>query len=93
MYTGMVIGTVVCTQKHETLANKRLLLVQVIENGRPTKKTVALDGTGVAGEGDFVYLCGGREAALPFGNLGETPTDASIVGIVDQINIDPIYDR
>lgn len=93
MYTGVVIGTVVCTQKYETLVNKKLLLVQVIENGKPTRKTIALDGIGSAGEGDLVYLCSGREAALPFGKLSETPTDASIVGFVDQINIDPIYNR
>ncbi|MEI8200596.1 MAG: EutN/CcmL family microcompartment protein [Eubacteriales bacterium] len=93
MYTGQVIGTVVCSQKYETLTGKKLLVVQVIENGKPTKKIVALDGIGFAGEGDFVYLCGGREAALPFGKMSETPTEASIVGFVDTIFIDPAYRR
>ena len=56
MYTGKVIGTVVCSQKYETLVGKKILLIQVIENGKPTKQTIALDGIGVAGEGDFVKL-------------------------------------
>jgi ethanolamine utilization protein EutN len=88
MYTGIVIGTVVCTQKYEALSGKKLLVVQVLENSKPTKKIVALDGVGYAGEGDMVYLCGGREAALPFGKMSETPTDATIVGFVDSINIE-----
>lgn len=93
MYIGKVIGTLVCSQKYETLVGKKLLIVQVIENDKPTKKIVALDGIGYAGEGDFVYLCGGREAALPFGKMSETPTEATIVGFVDKINIDPAYKR
>ena len=93
MYTGKVIGTAVCTQKVEALVGKKLLIVQVLENGNPTKKIVALDGVGVAGEGDMVYLCGGREAALPFGKMSETPTDATIVGIVDTVHIAEKYER
>lgn len=93
MYTGKVIGTIVCSQKYETLVGKKILLVQVIENGKPTKQTIALDGIGVAGEGDFVYLVSGREAALPFGKMTDTPVDATIIGIVDSINIDPKFVR
>lgn len=93
MYTGKVIGTAVCSQKYDTLIGKKLLLVQVIENEIPTKIIVALDGIGVVGEGDFVYVCSGREAALPFGKMSDTPTEASILGIVDTICINPKYNN
>jgi ethanolamine utilization protein EutN len=87
MYLGRVIGTVVASQKYKGLDGIKLLMVQPLddglrENGEPH---VAADATYKAGPKDLVYLVGSREASLA---LEETfvPIDASIVGIVDDVN-------
>jgi microcompartment protein CcmK/EutM len=84
---GRVIGNVVATMKNASLAGQRLLLVQPIDrNGRDKGKAlVALDSVG-AGAGETVYWCRGKEASFPFLPV-EVPTEATIVGIVDVVNI------
>lgn len=87
MYTGKVVGSVVCTHKYPTLTGIKLKLVEVIENGKPTKTIVASDATRQAGNGDFVYLIGSKEATMPFLDQNElTPVDASIMGFIDEYN-------
>jgi len=83
MYLGEVIGTVVASQKVEGLTGQKLLLVQPVDESRVPNgsKHVAVD-TVRAGEGDFVYLVGSREAAEALENTF-VPVDAAIVGIVD----------
>lgn len=83
MYLGQVTGTVVASQKVEGLVGQKLLLVQPVDEGRVPigGKQVAVD-TVRAGEGDFVYLVGSREAAEALENTF-VPVDAAIVGIVD----------
>jgi len=87
MLLGRVIGNVVATMKNASLTGQRLLLVQPIDrHGRDKGKAlVALDSVG-AGAGETVYWCRGREASFPF-LPAEVPTEATIVGIVDTINI------
>ncbi len=87
MQLGRIIGTVVCTVKNPSLEGKKLLLVQPInrhgkDKGKPL---VAVDAVG-AGAGETIYWCKGREASYPFAP-NELPTEATIVGIVDEINI------
>ena len=87
MLLGRVIGNVVATMKNESLVGQRLLIVQPIDrNGRDKGKSiVALDSVG-AGAGETIYWCRGKEASFPFLPT-EVPTEATIVGIVDAINI------
>jgi ethanolamine utilization protein EutN len=87
MLLGRVIGNVVATMKNESLVGQRLLIVQPIDrNGRDKGKAiVALDSVG-AGAGETIYWCRGKEASFPFLPV-EVPTEATIVGIVDAINI------
>jgi len=87
MLLGRVIGRVVATMKNESLAGQRLLLVQPVDReGRAKGKAlVALDSVG-AGAGEMVYWCRGREASFPF-LPAEVPTEATIVGIVDAVDI------
>lgn len=80
MYLGRVIGRVVSTAKNETLDGKKLLLVRRDSDGR---SVVAIDAVG-AGAGERVYVCKGREASFAF-KPEEVPSDATIVGIVDNI--------
>lgn len=87
MMLGRVIGNVVATMKNPSLEGQRFLIVQPVDRdgrdkGRPL---IALDSVG-AGAGERVYWCRGREASFPF-LPAEVPTEATIVGIVDEVNI------
>ena len=87
MMLGRIVGNVVATMKNPSLEGKRLLLVQPIDHqGRDKGRAfVALDSVG-AGAGETVYWCRGREASFPF-LPAEVPIEATIVGIVDAIDI------
>ena len=87
MLLGRVIGNVVCTMKNASLTGQKLLIVQPLDrNGRDKgRPVIALDSVG-AGAGETIYWCRGREASFPFAPA-EVPTEATIVGIVDSINI------
>jgi microcompartment protein CcmK/EutM len=83
MQLARVIGTVVSTIKNESLQGRKLLVVQTLDKDlRPAgKPMVAVDSIG-AGIGELVFWCRGREASFPF-KREDTPTDCTIVGIVD----------
>jgi len=87
MILGRVIGRVVATMKNASLKGQRLLIVQPVDrHGRDKGRAiVALDSVG-AGAGETVYWCRGKEASFPFLPV-EVPTEATIVGIVDTLNI------
>ena len=83
MQLARVIGTVVATVKHDSLEGRKLLIVQTLNwklepSGKPM---VAVDAVG-AGIGELVFWCRGKEASFPF-KREDTPTDCTIVGIVD----------
>jgi ethanolamine utilization protein EutN len=86
MILGRVIGNVVSSAKDPALNGITLLVVQPIgRDGRAAgRAVVALDSVG-AGVGETVYWCRGREASFPFLPV-EVPTEATIVGIVDEVN-------
>jgi ethanolamine utilization protein EutN len=87
MLLGRVIGKVVATMKNASLDGQRLLIVQPLDrHGRSKgKPLVALDAVG-AGAGETIYWCRGREASFPF-LPSEVPTEATIVAIVDAVDI------
>ena len=87
MQLARVIGEVVSTIKDANLIGITLLVVQPLTpGGEPAGRTlVALDSVG-AGVGEKVFFVRGREAAYPF-YPAEPPTDASIVGIVDSVDV------
>jgi len=87
MFLAKVVGNVVSTVKDPHLAAKKILIVQPIDkNGKDSgQKIIALDSVG-AGAGETVYYCRGREASFPW-HPDEVPTDATIVAIVDTINL------
>jgi ethanolamine utilization protein EutN len=87
MLLGRIIGNVVCTMKDPALIGQKLLIVQPLDRkgrdkGRPV---IALDAVG-AGAGETIYWCRGKEASFPF-LPADLPTEATIVGIVDSVNI------
>src|SRR6266404_4129728 len=83
MQLARVIGTVVATVKNDSLKNRKLLVVQSLNKDLAPqgKPLVAVDAAG-AGVGELVFWCRGKEASFPF-KREETPTDCTIVGIVD----------
>ena len=83
MQLARVIGNVVATIKNDSLSGRKLLVVQTVNKdlqpiGSPM---VAIDSVG-AGVGELVFWCRGKEASFPF-KREDTPTDCTIVGIVD----------
>ena len=86
MQLARVIGTVVSTVKNETLEGRKFLIVQTLDaNLNPKgKPQIALDAVG-AGVGELVFWCRGKEASFPF-KRENTPTDCTIIGIVDSEN-------
>src|SRR5688572_25011935 len=83
MQIARVIGTVVSTVKNISLEGRKFLIVQTLDADLNPKGSpmVALDAVG-AGDGELVFWCRGKEASFPF-KRDETPTDCTIVGIID----------
>ena len=83
MQLARVIGTVVATVKNDSLEGRKLLIVQSLNKNLDAqgKPMVAIDSVG-AGVGELVFWCRGKEASFPF-KRGDTPTDCTIVGIID----------
>lgn len=83
MQLARVIGTVVATVKNESLIGRTLLVIQTLNGDlEPAgKPMVAVDSVG-AGVGELVFWCRGKEASFPF-KREDTPTDCTIVAIVD----------
>ena len=83
MQLARVIGTVVATVKNDSLKGRKLLIIQSLNKNLAAqgKPMVAIDSVG-AGVGELVFWCRGKEASFPF-KRDDTPTDCTIVGIVD----------
>ena len=88
MQLGIVCGTLVASRKDERFEGINLLVVQPIQpDGTSTGKTlIATDAMG-AGPGERVFWVKSKEAVNPFEPV-DVPTDATIVGIVDLVNVE-----
>jgi len=86
MYLGKVIGTVVSTSKAESLVGSKLLLVRKIDETLKEENSteIAVDSVG-AGVGEIVLISKGSSARSVFDK--KMPVDASIVGIVDSVEV------
>lgn len=83
MHLAKVIGNVVSTVKNQSLEGRKLLVIQQLDADLSPvgKPQIALDSVG-AGIGEIVFWCRGKEASFPFA-IEETPTDCTIIGIID----------
>lgn len=89
MKVGKVIGNIWATRKEEKLSGFKLLLIQplnVLDNSAAGVPLVAADIIG-AGVGERVIFVGGSSARNASGD-NSTPVDATVVGIVDDMEID-----
>lgn len=87
MWAGTVVGTVVATQKDESLVGSKLLLVAPLAFGRNglTTVVVAVDRIG-AGTGERVLVAGGSSARSVTGRA-QSAVDAAIIGIIDSMEV------
>lgn len=88
MYLARVRGTVVSTSKDQRLVGFKLLVTQRIdEHGAwAALPEVTIDTVG-AGVGETVIITRGSQARYAAGR-SEAPIDATIVGIVDTVEIE-----
>lgn len=87
MRLGKIIGTVVATRKDERLVGNKLMITQPLNfklepKGEPL---IAVDTVG-AGIGEIVILVSGSAGRLAARKF-DSPIDASIVGIIDEIDL------
>ena len=81
--TGLVTGTIKAGQ----LTGQKLLIVDVVDaKGKVQEASLVATDICGAGAGDTVLVVGGSAARLPSETAG-TPTDATIVAIVDEIKL------
>jgi len=86
MKVGRVIGTIWATRKYGSLQGRRMLILQPLTfTGTVLGGPIISLDTVDAGVGDVVMYSTSSEAAIPF-RPGLTPTDATIVGIVERID-------
>lgn len=91
MYAARVIGTVVCTRKDEKMNGLKMEVVQPVslltmqDEGKPA---VAIDAVG-AGLSEIVLVVGGSSARQT-ARTTNTPVDATIMAIVDFIDIEGV---
>ncbi len=94
MFVAKVTGSVVATQKVESMVGRKLLVVEpyrldpqdrnrLVTTGRTF---VAVDTVG-AGEGEYVLITQGSSARLT-PETKNLPIDTVIIGIVDTVNVD-----
>lgn len=88
MKLGKVVGTVVATRKDEKLIGSKLMITQPLNMdlkpiGEPL---IAVDTVG-AGIGEVIIYATGT-ASRNAARKRDAPTDAAIIGIVDNITLD-----
>ncbi|MBC7543892.1 MAG: EutN/CcmL family microcompartment protein [Candidatus Sericytochromatia bacterium] len=85
MQVATVIGTVVASQKAQSLVGVKLLIVQFLNDRQePIGNPQVAGDTVQAGVGDLVMVVGGREAAVALPDTFN-PADYAIVGIIDSL--------
>jgi len=87
MFFANIVGTIWATRKDENLKSFKLQLIQPLNAKREKvgAPLIAVDTVG-AGPGETVYYVTAREAIIPL-PVEMAPVDASIVGIVDRIDL------
>jgi ethanolamine utilization protein EutN len=90
MLFGRVRGSAVCTVKYPDMKGMKLLIVQPLDRKlEPVgEMQVAVDVV-QAGPGDLCVMVRSREAALSLREHKFVPVDLSLVGIVDELTVQP----
>lgn len=94
MFIAKVTGSLVSTQKVDSMKGRKLLLIEPYRLDAETRRTlkttgrtlVAVDTVG-AGEGELVLVTQGSSARLT-PETKNLPVDAVIIGIVDSVYVE-----
>ena len=93
MFLARITGSVVATQKVESMVGQKLLIVEPLRvdeddqsDLKPTGRTFVVVDTVGAGEGEVVLCVQGSSARFT-PETKELPVDAGIVGIVDRVSL------
>ena len=87
MLLAKVVGTVVATRKDPRLVSHKLLVARPIDpRGKPEGNYVVAVDTVDAGVGETVLIVSGSSARMAAG-MKDSPVDATIVGIVDSVEM------
>jgi microcompartment protein CcmK/EutM len=88
MLIGRIIGDVVATQKHASHEGRKILLVQPLnlDGSNRGDAVLALDSVD-AGVGDRVLLVTEGFSAMTSVGRPESPIDAAVIGVVDDIDL------
>jgi microcompartment protein CcmK/EutM len=88
MVLARVIGTVVASRKDPRLEGKKLLVCRLLDpDGNDEKGYFVAVDTVSAGISEHVLIVQGSSARMAQG-CKDTPVDAAVVGIVDQVSQD-----
>jgi ethanolamine utilization protein EutN len=95
MKLGRIVGTVVASRKDEKIESLRLYVVRDVSVALANKDSfvVAVDAVG-AGVGELVLYASGSSARQTRATEGR-PVDATIMAIVDQVDLEGqlVYDK
>ena len=90
MLLGRVHGTAVCTVKYPGIEGLKLLAVQPLNRKlEPVGALQVAVDVVQAGLGDLCVMVRSREAALAMPEIKFVPVDLALVGIVDELEIQP----
>jgi len=90
MLFGRVKGTAVCTMKYPGTEGLKLLIVQPLNKDlEPTGLLQVAADVVDAGPGDLCVMVRSREAALALPVVKFVPIDLALVGIVDELIVQP----
>ncbi|MBN2296217.1 MAG: EutN/CcmL family microcompartment protein [Pirellulales bacterium] len=94
MFVGKVTGSVVATQKVDSMTGHKLLIVEPLRIDPETRDELKITGlsyvtvdTMGAGVGEYVLVVQGSSARLT-PETKNLPVDATIIGIVDTVHLD-----
>jgi len=90
MLLGRVMGTAVCTIKYPGMEGLKLLVVQPLNRKLEAVGALQVAADIVqAGAGDLCVMVRSREAALSMPDVKFVPVDLALVGIVDELKVNP----
>ena len=94
MFVARVTGSLVSTQKVDSMVGHKLLVVEPYQLDRETRSRLEASGRGLvavdtmgAGEGEFVLITQGSSARLT-PSTKNLPVDTVIIGIIDSMHVD-----
>ncbi|MGX8794514.1 EutN/CcmL family microcompartment protein [Fusibacter sp. JL298sf-3] len=92
MFIGKVIGNVWATRKEQSLNGLKMLVIKPVNHhaGASRPEVVAADAVG-AGVGDVVLVATGSSARRAL-DRKDSSVDATVVGIVDEVEVNAQLD-